>query len=709
MPRPLPRPDPATAFDSYGRSHHLRITSAQDLKQVLALDEALWVATGAPVASLNFDATFLKAMDVDRNGRLMCYEVKCAIRWLLNVLEGTGGIGDESTTLTLSHLNANHPDATTIRTTALKILAELGKSESDKLALADLRRIKTQVAATPVSEAGVVVESAEQPKPVQTAIHDLVAVLGGAPHPTGKWGIDANTLKAFGEKGTAFLAWVAEGRLGRRKTTEILPLGKATAAAWDAMQALRSKLDQYFAQCRAVAYDSRLSAHLALSEPAMTAADLDNPDAIQALLAEQPLAPPSASQSLALAGPVNATYANALTRLWEQAMLPAFGDTPDHELTATQWDELKQLFAPYARWLQRGADHPVAPLGPDRVKELLKPSLTTALTQLVELSAQTAMEMDQLRLTEKLILFQANMLDFANNFVSFPQLYDPDQRAVFEQGSLVMDGRRFTFSVRAAKRAEHSKVAAGSNFFILYVQISPPAGQAPFDVALPVTSGTKGNLCVGKRGVFTDIAGRQLDAQVVQIIENPISILEAMLSPFVRFGKMLGGKIESITSAAEKQFDSKAAKVLEHPTAAPAAQAQVPAPPRGALAGGLLMGGGVAVAAMGSAMVYTVKTIANIGPAKILIGVAGAFVAVLLPVAILAILKLRSRDLSAILEAGGWAINARMRLSFRQGRLFTYAPHLPPGAARQSPRWVLPALGIAIVLEIVWLALRLAA
>ena len=77
-------------------------------------------------------------------------------------------------------------------------------------------------------------------------------------------------------------------------------------------------------------------------------------------------------------------------------------------------------------------------------------------------------------------------------------------------------------------------------------------------MAVPVTSGGRGNLCLGKRGIFYDLAGEESDAKVVHIIENPINLSEALLAPFLRLGRMLTGKIESITSDAETKFDSKA-------------------------------------------------------------------------------------------------------------------------------------------------------
>jgi len=89
----------------------------------------------------------------------------------------------------------------------------------------------------------------------------------------------------------------------------------------------------------------------------------------------------------------------------------------------------------------------------------------------------------------------------------------------------------------------------------------------------------------------------------------------------------------------------------------------------------------VAVAALTSAAAYITKTLAGVAAYKILIGIAAAVVAVMLPTSVVAILKLRRRDLSALLEGSGWAINARMRLTFKQGRFFTSRPP----AEKKSP------------------------
>jgi len=69
---------------------------------------------------------------------------------------------------------------------------------------------------------------------------------------------------------------------------------------------------------------------------------------------------------------------------------------------------------------------------------------------------------------------------------------------------------------------------------------------------------------------------------------------------------------------------------------------------------------------------------------------------------VVALIKLRRRDLSAILEGSGWAINARMRLTRRQSRFFTQRPSYPLGA-KGTPRrrwWILVLVVLAVVLAV---------
>jgi hypothetical protein len=165
------------------------------------------------------------------------------------------------------------------------------------------------------------------------------------------------------------------------------------------------------------------------------------------------------------------------------------------------------------------------------------------------------------------------------------------------------------------------------------------------------------------------------------------------------------GKIDALTSSAEKQFDERAERTMSAvstagtPSAAPAEGAA----PGGMAAGSMLLGGGVALAALMSALAYVGKVVVE-NPLGILLGVAGAILVLMLPTAIRAFLKLRQRDLSAMLEGTGWAINARMRLTQRQALTFTARPPYPTDVRRLRGMWWWIALlfGVAIAVGVVW-------
>ena len=70
-------------FKRFGSSYHLQINNGNDLARVGELDGAHWVATNAPIETINADPVFLRRIDSDADGRIRVEEVRQAIRWLL--------------------------------------------------------------------------------------------------------------------------------------------------------------------------------------------------------------------------------------------------------------------------------------------------------------------------------------------------------------------------------------------------------------------------------------------------------------------------------------------------------------------------------------------------------------------------------------------------------------------------------------------------
>ncbi len=674
-------------FIRYGRSRQLEIATAQDLQRAAELEEAHWVATNAPIATIHSDATFLALLDSDHNGRITCHEVKDAIRWLFAMLTGPAGVATGSDTLALAAINADSAEGQQVLSAAGKMLERLGQSDVGEITLAQVRQTKADLDAMPVSEAGVVLPEAAKDADVRQFLTDVLATVGGAPHPSGRRGVGPAQLEAFLADAQALLTWRAQGEIppGEAKT-EIMPLGARTAEAYALLASLRGKIDQYFVQCEALSLEERFAQRMGWTEAELEGLDFDDPAVIEQVLTKAPLTKPRPGRELRFEDSINPRYAGTLSQFRRQVVEVVVGES-SATLTAGQWREVKAVFAPHQQWLAGKAGQAVEMLGAEAIAGYLEERYAEVVQRLIAESDETAFVMDNVRLTEKLLLYQAHLLDLANNFVGFPHLYDPKRRAMFEMGTLVMDGRRFNLAVRVDDRGAHAAVAKTSNMYLMYVEVAGPGADDTVDVAVPVTSGGKGNLCVGKRGVFYDLDGRECDARVAGIIDNPISVREALVSPFRRVGRLITGKIESIAARAEKKLDTRAGQALKQIAPGEEKAAAPKQAPSGAAVGGMLAGAGLAVAALGSAAAYITKTLAETNPIAILIGVLAAVLVVMLPTSIIAMLKLRKRDLSAILEGSGWAINARMRLTRKLSRYFTQRPRYPRGSLFRRRFW----------------------
>ncbi len=64
-----------SSFENLGSSLHLKIQNYTDLKAILELDEALWIATTAPVSTIKIDTDFLNFLDTDGDQRIRAEEI----------------------------------------------------------------------------------------------------------------------------------------------------------------------------------------------------------------------------------------------------------------------------------------------------------------------------------------------------------------------------------------------------------------------------------------------------------------------------------------------------------------------------------------------------------------------------------------------------------------------------------------------------------
>ena len=130
-----------------------------------------------------------------------------------------------------------------------------------------------------------------------------------------------------------------------------------------------------------------------------------------------------------------------------------------------------------------------------------------------------------------------------------------------------------------------------------------------------------------------------------------------------------------------KLLETGTRAVTGTPAAAPAAQQPPQAFDAGRFAG-IFAAIGLAIGAIGTALASVVTGLLNLAWWQIPLAVAGVILLISGPSMLIASMQLRQRNLAPILDANGWAVNARARINIPFGGSLTQLAKLPPGAER---------------------------
>jgi hypothetical protein len=478
----------------------------------------------------------------------------------------------------------------------------------------------------------------EEGAAIAAAAREVLAETGG----------DAITVEAasaaqarFAEKSLA--AWEAAG-------ADAHPLGDATEAAHAAVQAVAAKIDDWFARCRLASFDDRAVALLNASEDALKALAAGVLAANSAT--DLPLAKVGAGETaLPLSAGVNPAWAGALAALRDQAVTPLLGARDS--LTEADWQVLKDKLAPYAAWLAAKPDPAAAG--------------------------------DGVLALERLARYCRDLMTLANNFVAFKDFYTHRKPATFQIGTLYLDGRAAELTVAVNDAGKHAALATLSRLCLVYCDCVRPGAKT--SIAAAFTAGDSDQLMVGRNGVFYDRDGNDWDATITKIVDHPISLRQAFWSPYKKLARMIGEQLQKLAAskatAVEGKLGESAAgvgKKVEAP-AAPAAKA-APTPFDVGKFAGIFAAIGLAVGAIGTAIVSLVTGILGLAWWQMPLVFVGLMLLVSGPAVIVAWFKLRTRNLGPLLDANGWAVNARARINIPFGTSLTQLAALPAGAER---------------------------
>ncbi|MBR2838944.1 MAG: hypothetical protein IKE55_09190 [Kiritimatiellae bacterium] len=369
---------------------------------------------------------------------------------------------------------------------------------------------------------------------------------------------------------------------------------------------------------------------------------------------DMPLVTEEPDKTLPLKDHINPKHVEAVMDFAAKCVVPVLGERD--AITRLEWKKVKAAFAPYRAW---AAAKPVA----------------------------SAPEKAGLEAEERLVRYRMNLGEFLENYVTMDRLYGGKDWAMFQTGVLRIDAKELNLCFHVASEAAHSALSGRSECCVIYLKLTRPDEGAERTICAVVTAGTVGGLYVGRNGVFYDRDGRNWEATITKVVEAQVSLAEAFWAPWKKLGAAISGAVKKFLGEREAAADAKLATGAQNVAAgkkdgAPGAG--------GAALASSVAAIGIGVGMVGAAAASLMAAVKGMGPWQAVLAVVAIILVVSLPSVILTWFKLRRRDLGAILNAGGWAVNRQMRFSMKRARAFTKC-------ARTS-EWWLYALLAAIVL-----------
>jgi hypothetical protein len=658
----------------------------EDVARIAELDQKLWVALACPTRGIDFDPRTLDLIDTDGDGRVRPPEVIAACQWACERLRSADVLLAGGGTLSLDDLDdARSPGADLVKE-GRRILALLGKKESNTLTLADISDRGEWLASMRFNGDGVVTpETAADDDALRATIEEAMRTHGSTPdRHESKPGLDRARVEAFMAEAKAIRDWYAEG-----DEEALLPLGERTLAAAEALRAVAAKVDDFFARCRVAAYDVQAVAALNPSPDAYDALAGRTLDASAQPIAELPLAPVTPSRSLPLRGAsLNPAWADAMAVFARDAVAPLLGERD--ALEEDQWQSLRRRLAACEAWIGARPANALASLPRARIDALL-----ATRDPLLALIAEDEAAEHHNRLLidlEKLLRLQRDLRVLLHNFVSFKAFYRREG-AIFQAGTLYLDGRSCELTVQVQDTARHATLAGLAKTCLAYCDCTRQGEK--MSIVAAFTAGDVDFLFVGRNGVFYDRQGRDWDATITKLIENPTSVAQAFFAPYKKFVRVVEEQVAKRAAASEAgsqtTLQSLAGQVATADRVAGTDAASKPPPARPGVptAGsridvGTVAAIGVALGSISAVLVGIFGKFIDLGQ-WIPVALVGIVIAISGPSMLIAWLKLRQRSLGPILDASGWAINGRMKVSVRLGGMLSQTARVPPGAKRIAP------------------------
>ena len=665
-------------FFRAGGFDQVLLETGADLTSLGSLDQKLWVALSCPVSGIEFDAKSLAFVDTDADGHIRAPEILGAVRWAGNVLKDPDHLVRREDHLPLSAIDDASDEGKAVLAGAKLVLSVLGKPDATGITLDDASDTSRIFSQARFNGDGIVPAKSAADPALATLIEDIIGSLGGENDRSGDPGVTAETIERFYTEAKAIADWWEA--VGKPETH---PFGTDTAARYELFRPLKPKVEDYFQRCRLAAYDGRSALLLGPAEADYQKLALTTLREDTEAVAGFPLAVAAAGKSLPLTEGLNPVYADAVRRFATEIVLPVLGGKDS--LTDDGWGTICARFAPYEAWLETKPATVVEKLGEERVRTILAEDRKAVLLDLVARDKAVEPEVTAILSVERLLRYCRDLHLLVNNFVSFRDFYTRKGKGTFQAGTLYLDGRSCDLCISITDVGKHATIATLSRVCLAYCDCVRQGGGEKMTIAAAFTAGDSDFLTVGRNGVFYDRKGQDWDATIVRILEHPISVRQAFWAPYKRLARLIGEQMQKMAAARSKAADDRAALQAISASQNMAAGKPVPPPPPPfdvAKFAGIFAAIGLAIGAIGTMLAAVLTGILKLTWWQIPIAIVGIVLVISIPSVLLAWLKLRKRNIGPILDANGWAVNARAKINIPFGTSLTAAARLPENAER---------------------------
>lgn len=653
-------------FSTIGGVTRVNIDCGEDIAHLDELDQKLWTTLSCPITGLEIDEKTMQMLDTNGDGRIHVNEVIAAAKWLTSVIKNPDVLTRREDTFRLSDFNQDNEEGKKLYDTAIHIVENLEHGK-DIITVADVSDSLAIFAKTRFNGDGIITANSTDDDGLKAIIGNIAGMVGSATDRSGDPGVNTDHIEKFYADLANFTAWKEAGEAGK---DDIFVYGDNTAAATAAIDTIKTKLDDYFMRCKLAAFDAGSTTALDVSTAKIGEISNKNLSECNDEISTYPLTHVNAEMKLMLNAGINPAWKAAFNNL---KTLVFDVEYPDAEfITEEQWDAVQAKVGAYRAYMAAKKGDNVEGLGYDAAKALLDNNRKAELLEIVAQDLALESTANSIDTINKFMHLYRDFFTVLKNFVTFSDFYSRDKKAVFQAGTLYIDQRSCDLCIKVTDMGKQTASAGLSNMFIVYCDCTCKSKPAKMTIGVVITDGDIGNIRVGKNAIFYDRDGLDWDATIISIIDNPISVRQAFWTPYRKLG-------DFIEKTINKNAEAKDAEVMGNLTAKVEGTAGAAPKQPFDMTKYVSMFAmvGVAVGAVGGALALLVDSVKGLHWWQWIAIIAGIMLVISGPAMIKAWLKLRKRNLSPLLNANGWAVNAKVLVNVRFGETLTHIAKYP--------------------------------